>query len=161
MVIAIINFHRSEQLKLKEPPDIFPGSLFSKPHHNAQDLSIASAVYKGKKHQHQPESKAWSDAASSGYLSGSVAFKNKLSVQDSFDQTEEDGSSSSSDDDSDWDEDEWPAQMPLPVPLFGCERPELQFDSTDDYLQFANLVQNHVEENVSSLPYDTLSSFVL
>jgi len=101
-----------------------------------------------------------SEASSSGYVSGHSALKNKLSICDSRVQDEDDDDSSTASEDSAWDEDEWPSRLPLPLPLWGCERPELKFSSISKYLEFVEIVTRHLKDNIVAHPYDTVSAFV-
>lgn len=67
--------------------------------------------------------------------------------------------SDDSDDDSDWGEDEWPLDHPIPLPKWGCDRPELKFDDEGQYQEFLNKATSYLQQCLASLPYDTLSNF--
>lgn len=97
------------------------------------------------------------DASSSGYLSFSDVLKRKPSLADS--RAIEYASSESSDE-SDWDENEWPSSNPLPLPLWGCERPELVFETVAEYEKFQVILTEYLQECIATLPYDTLSTFM-
>lgn len=64
------------------------------------------------------------------------------------------------DDDSDWGEDEWPVGHPLPLPEWGCERPEVRFVSLAHYHNFIRSATEHLKANLTSQPYDALSNFI-
>lgn len=64
-----------------------------------------------------------------------------------------------SDYDSDWDEDEWPSNHPLPIPIYGCERPELVFENVARYEDFHLNVREILQEAIQSVPYDSVSTF--
>lgn len=99
------------------------------------------------------------DASSSGYLS---YIGGGLQGQQSYADSHvlDDNDSCSTSDESEWDEDEWPSTHPLPLPLWGCERPELVFATVVEYMHFLAPVTQHLQDCISSLPYDTLSTFV-
>lgn len=65
------------------------------------------------------------------------------------------------DDDSDWGEDEWPLDRALPLPEWGCERPELNFENLDNYERFLGKVSLHLRHVLSAHSYDTVSNFIL
>lgn len=69
--------------------------------------------------------------------------------------------SDDSDDDSDWGEDEWPLDHPIPLPKWGCDRPELKFDDEGQYQEFLNKATSYLQQCLASLPYDTLSNFLV
>ncbi|XP_047736626.1 uncharacterized protein LOC108665911 [Hyalella azteca] len=94
----------------------------------------------------------YSEAHSSGYFSSRC---DGVSVTDS--SARDDDSSS---DDSDWDEDEWPAHHPLVLPLYGCERPELEFSCERDLRTFLVPVRQQLQDCLQALPYDTVSTFL-
>lgn len=101
-------------------------------------------------------------ASSSGYFSGASGGRAlKKAAPDSLaDSLFLDDIGSSSDDDSEWDEEEWPSGHALPLPLWGCERPELCFYSLEDYQKFLECIKEHLGDCISKLPYDTISTFV-
>lgn len=107
--------------------------------------TVASVGYMRTSHSEAPSSSGYQTLRRSG---------SKL-----FSQYDEDDSDCSSDS-SEWDEEEWPTEQPLPVPLYGCQRPELCFSSIPDYEEFLELVSQHLQECLALLPYDTISSFV-
>lgn len=48
----------------------------------------------------------------------------------------------------------------MPLPEWGCERPEYHFSSEEHYQRFYNLVSHHLEQNITEHCYDTLSNFL-
>lgn len=105
--------------------------------------------------------KEWS-SLSSGYHSGagsseaSVGEPTALEASLVIDETTLDG-----DDDSDWGEDEWPVERALPLPKWGCERPELNLVSLDQYEGFLTHVTQHLQYILASHCYDTVSNFIM
>lgn len=105
--------------------------------------------------------KEWS-SSSSGYQSGigtseishgdQVAFDVSLTSEETSDED---------DDDSDWGEDEWPMDRALPLPEWGCERPELNFGSLPQYQRFLGHVQEHLHQALMTQCYDTMSNFIV
>lgn len=63
-------------------------------------------------------------------------------------------------DDSDWGEDEWPMDHPLPLPEWGCGRPDLQFPNEEQYQEFLKRTTVYLHECLDSLPYDTFTNFL-
>lgn len=98
----------------------------------------------------------WS-SSSSGYFSGvgtsEVSIKERAALNASLCDDD-------SDDDSCWGEDEWPLARPLPLPEWGCERPEVNFSCLQEYQRFLARVTYHLHRALSSLPYDTISNFI-
>lgn len=105
--------------------------------------------------------KEWS-SLSSGYHSGagsseaSVGEPTALEASLVIDETTGGG-----DDDSDWGEDEWPVERALPLPKWGCERPELNLVSLDQYEGFLTHVTQHLQYILASHCYDTVSNFIM
>lgn len=102
----------------------------------------------------------WWSSSSSGYHSGlgtsEVSFKERDALNASLAADE----SSDEDDDSDWGEDEWPVERPLPLPEWGCERPELTFASLQHYQRFQVRVTHHLHQALAAHCYDTFSNFI-
>ncbi|KAK4292080.1 hypothetical protein Pmani_035128 [Petrolisthes manimaculis] len=64
------------------------------------------------------------------------------------------------DSDSDWGEEEWPVGRPLPLPEWGCERPEVRFVSLAHYHKFISSATEHLKADLASQPYDAVSNFI-
>ncbi|KAK7076792.1 hypothetical protein SK128_000332 [Halocaridina rubra] len=104
--------------------------------------------------------KGWC-SSSSGYHSGIgtsevshgelVAYDVSLTCEEISDEN----------DDSDWDEEEWPVDRPLPLPEWGCERPELNFGNLSQYESFIIHIQEHLHKALATQCYDTVSNFVV
>jgi len=94
-------------------------------------------------------------------LSANLSFSAAASSSGfaSFTRAAEESLSSSSDEESEWGEDEWPSDHPLPLPLYGCERPELSFSTLEEYEALRVLVTDTLEEATRALPYDSVSNF--
>lgn len=105
---------------------------------------------------------AWS-SSSSGYQSGvgtsEVSAGDPPASDDSLNADEI--GDDDNDDDSDWGEDEWPLDRALPLPEWGCERPELNFENLEDYERFLGQVSLHLRHVLSAHCYDTVSNFIL
>lgn len=69
--------------------------------------------------------------------------------------------SDSEDDDSDWGEDEWPLERPLPLPEWGCERPDLKFSSLKHYHGFIAKATRALHLALDTHSYDSLSNFLM
>lgn len=102
--------------------------------------------------------KEWS-ALSSGYHSSVGSSEASLGTLESSQVV--DARSSGEDDDSDWGEDEWPVERALPLPKWGCERPELNLLTLDQYEDFLIHVTQHLQYILSSHCYDTVSNFIM
>ncbi|XP_063606873.1 uncharacterized protein LOC134781595 [Penaeus indicus] len=105
---------------------------------------------------------AWS-SSSSGYQSGvgtsEVSTGDPPASDDSL--TADEIGDDDNDDDSDWGEDEWPLDRALPLPEWGCERPELNFENLENYERFLGQVSLHLRHVLSAHSYDTVSNFIL
>lgn len=105
-------------------------------------------------------SKGWS-SSSSGYHSGfgtsEVSHGEHAAFDASLTSLE---ASDDEDDESDWGEDEWPVDRALPLPEWGCERPELNFGSLVLYQRFLCHVKGHLEYALATQCYDTFSNFI-
>lgn len=64
------------------------------------------------------------------------------------------------DDDSDWGEDEWPLERPLPLPEWGCERPDLKFSSLQHYYGFVARATRVLHVALDNHCYDSFSNFL-
>lgn len=100
----------------------------------------------------------WRTSASSGYHSGvstsEISLGERAALNASLAADED------SDDDSVWNEDEWPVDRPLPLPEWGCGRPEVTFNCQQQYKIFLVRVGYHLRRALASLPYDTISNFI-
>ncbi|KAG7170108.1 hypothetical protein Hamer_G012343 [Homarus americanus] len=100
----------------------------------------------------------WWSCSSSGYHSGvgtsEVSVKERAALNASL------TTDYASDDDSDWGEDEWPVERPLPLPEWGCGRPEVNFSTLHHYQRFLARLTHHLHHALADLPYDTLSNFI-
>jgi len=65
----------------------------------------------------------------------------------------------SGDDEGEWSEREWPANQPLPVPLYGLERPRLALASPGLLQRLQEAAAALLQEGLSSDPYDSLTTF--
>ena len=107
---------------------------------------------------------AWS-SASSGYIStgceSEASCGDHVGIQGAVDFRNFENDNDEDDVDSDWGEEDWPLDRPLPLPEWGCERPELKFHSIDDYHKFLSLASKLLQENIQSFTYDTISNFIM
>ncbi|KAK3874757.1 hypothetical protein Pcinc_020321 [Petrolisthes cinctipes] len=60
----------------------------------------------------------------------------------------------------DWCEGEWPTDRALPLPRWGCARPDLTFSSLQDFTTFLNCLTPHLHDTLTKHCYDTLSNFI-
>lgn len=101
-------------------------------------------------------------SSSSGFVSGpatSGVFQKESGAQNAG-LTAENEDDDDDDDDSAWGEDEWPVGHPLPLPEWGCERPEVRFDSLAQYHKFITSATEHLKASLTSQPYDSIFNFI-
>ncbi|XP_068219618.1 uncharacterized protein, partial [Palaemon carinicauda] len=123
------------------------------------DTSEICSEVPDTKHPGGLPGKEWC-SSSSGYHSGIGTSEVSHGDHPAFDTSLTSGETSDDDDDSDWGEDEWPIDRALPLPEWGCERPELNFGSLQSYCQFLGHVRGHLERALSTQCYDTISNFI-
>lgn len=126
---------------------------------SCSDTSEICSEVPDVKHSGGAPGKEWS-SSSSGYHSGIGTSEVSHGDHPAFDNSLTSDETTDEDDDSAWGEDEWPIDRALPLPEWGCERPELNFESLHLYYQFLGHVGSHLERALATQCYDTMSNFI-
>ncbi|XP_071521419.1 uncharacterized protein [Panulirus ornatus] len=98
---------------------------------------------------------------SSGYHSSVATSEVSVGEPGVLDASLTSTDTSDDEDDSAWGEDEWPANRALPLPKWGCQRPELHLATLEEHQTFLGRVRQHLRHILASHSYDTVSNFVM
>lgn len=96
--------------------------------------------------------KQTSSSISCKYLRASNTSQKEITVQNACLAKEDDGRNMG--------KDNWPLGRPLPLPQWSGERPELRFASLADYDKFIWSATEHLQDTLTSQPYDSISNFI-